>query len=87
MQKPYGATLKYFFIIILWLLNTENTRGHSWSLECTFRQDPAWIHISKAFLRRTGKLHIKHKFLWSDFIFKSNTARRIYHIMYTVSVN
>jgi hypothetical protein len=32
MQKPYGATLKYFFIIILWLLNTEITRGHSWSL-------------------------------------------------------
>jgi hypothetical protein len=32
MQKPYGATLKYFFIIILWLLNTEITRDHSWSL-------------------------------------------------------
>jgi hypothetical protein len=32
MRKPYGATLKYFFIIILWLLNTEITRGHPWSL-------------------------------------------------------
>jgi hypothetical protein len=29
MQKPYGATLKYIFIIILWLLNTEITCGHS----------------------------------------------------------
>jgi hypothetical protein len=35
MQKPYGAILKYFFIIILWLLNTEITRGHSWSLVVT----------------------------------------------------
>jgi hypothetical protein len=35
MQKPYGATLKYVFIIILWLLNTEITRGHSWSLVVT----------------------------------------------------
>jgi hypothetical protein len=35
MQKTYGATLKLFFIIIFWLLNTEITRGHSWSLVVT----------------------------------------------------
>ena len=53
MQKPYGATLKYFFIIILCLLIKHRnhswsfvvTRGHSWSLVYTFRQDRLIVSV------------------------------------------
>jgi hypothetical protein len=42
--KTLGSHLKivyYYFMI----LNTGITRGHSWSLVCTFRQDPLRTHV------------------------------------------
>jgi hypothetical protein len=46
MQKPYGATLKYSFLLLFYDFWTQKSqksfvviRGHLWSFVCTFRQD------------------------------------------------